>query len=41
MSLVYNEAIEDNKEIRTFHIDEMWGLGTPEDLNTFLNNKTL
>ena len=33
---IYNEAIEDNKKIKTFNIDRMWGLGTPEDLNTFL-----
>ena len=33
---VFNEAIEDGKRIRTFHIDKMWGLGTPEDLNNFL-----
>ena len=34
---VYNEAIEDGKKIRTFHIEKMWGLGTPEDLEEFLN----
>ena len=28
---VFNQAIEDNKEIRTFDIPKMWGLGTPED----------
>jgi dTDP-glucose pyrophosphorylase len=33
---VFNEAIQDNKEIRTFEITKMWGLGTPEDLNTYL-----
>ena len=33
---IYNEAIEDNKKIKTFNIDKMWGLGTPEDLNRFL-----
>jgi hypothetical protein len=24
------------KKIRTFNIDKMWGIGTPEDLNYFL-----
>jgi HAD superfamily hydrolase (TIGR01509 family) len=33
---VFNEAIEDNKKITTYNVDEMWGLGTPEDLETFL-----
>lgn len=33
---VYNEAIEDGKIIKTFNVDKMWGLGTPEDLNMFL-----
>jgi dTDP-glucose pyrophosphorylase len=33
---VYNEAIADGKKIRTKGIDKMWGLGTPEDLNVFL-----
>jgi len=36
---VFNEAIADNKKIKTYHIDEMWGLGTPEDVSTFLNRK--
>ena len=35
---VFNQAIEDNKEIRTFNIDKMWGLGTPEDLKYYLEN---
>ena len=35
---VFNQAIEDNKEIRTFYINGMWGLGTPEDLNYYLEN---
>ena len=33
---VFNEAIKDNKKIKTFHIEKMWGLGTPEDLNSSL-----
>jgi dTDP-glucose pyrophosphorylase len=36
---VFNEAISDGKIIRTFNIDKMWGLGTPEDLNYYLENK--
>lgn len=35
---VFNEAINDGKIIRAFHVDEMWGLGTPEDLKSFQNN---
>lgn len=35
---VFNEAIEDGKKIKTFDIEKMWGLGTPEDLEIFLNN---
>ena len=33
---VFNEAIKDNKKIKTFMVDRMWGLGTPEDLSKFL-----
>ena len=33
---VYNQAIQDNKKIRTFNIKKMWGLGTPEDLTRYL-----
>lgn len=32
---VYNEAIVDGKKIKIFHIDKIWGLGTPEDLTYF------
>ena len=35
---VFNQAIEDNKKIRTFDIPKMWGLGTPEDLKYYLEN---
>lgn len=35
---VFNEAIEDGKKIKMYQADEMWGLGTPEDLQHFLNN---
>ncbi len=34
---VFNEAIGDDKKIKIFPIDKMWGLGTPEDLKTFIN----
>ena len=33
---VYNEAIYENKKFKNFDVDEMWGLGTPEDLQRFL-----
>jgi len=36
---VFNQAIEDNKKIRTFTTEGMWGLGTPEDLKYYLENK--
>jgi HAD superfamily hydrolase (TIGR01509 family) len=35
---VFNQAIEDNKQIRTFNVKGMWGLGTPEDLKNYLEN---
>mgnify|MGYP001271075550 FL=1 len=35
---VYNEAILKHAKIKTFHIEKMWGLGTPEDLDTFLKH---
>ena len=37
---VFNEAIQDNKKIRMKNIEKMWGIGTPEDLNYFLNRKS-
>jgi HAD superfamily hydrolase (TIGR01509 family) len=33
---VFNEAIADEKKVKTFQIERMWGLGTPEDLKTYL-----
>jgi HAD superfamily hydrolase (TIGR01509 family) len=36
---VFNEAILGDKKIKTFDIKEMWGLGTPEDLNYYLEKK--
>lgn len=35
---VFNEAINDDKKIKTFNIEKMWGLGTPEDLKYFLES---
>jgi beta-phosphoglucomutase-like phosphatase (HAD superfamily)/dTDP-glucose pyrophosphorylase len=35
---VFNEAIGDGKKIRVKNVDGMWGIGTPEDLNYFLDN---
>ena len=37
---VFNEAIQDGKKIRIKEIDKsgMWGIGTPEDLNYFLEH---
>lgn len=35
---VFNEAIVDKKKIRVKQIPKMWGIGTPEDLNYFLDN---
>jgi len=35
---VYNEAIADGKKFKVFDVKKMWGIGTPEDLDTFLNN---
>jgi beta-phosphoglucomutase-like phosphatase (HAD superfamily)/dTDP-glucose pyrophosphorylase len=34
---VFNEAIADKKKIRVKQIPRMWGIGTPEDLNSFLD----
>jgi HAD superfamily hydrolase (TIGR01509 family) len=35
---VFNEAINDGKKILPFNAKNMYGLGTPEDLNNFLLN---
>ena len=37
---VYNEAIQDNKRILPIFVDTMHGLGTPEDLERFLLQKS-
>lgn len=36
---VYNELIKDNKILIPFFVDKMYGIGTPEDLNFYLNRK--
>jgi HAD superfamily hydrolase (TIGR01509 family) len=36
---VFNEAISGGKKIKIFNIEKMWGLGTPEDLKYYLENK--
>ena len=33
---VFNQAIENNKKIKIFNVEKMWGIGTPEDLQVFL-----
>lgn len=35
---VYNEAIQDGKIIYKYEIKKMWGIGTPEDLEYFLQH---
>lgn len=35
---VYNELIQDNKSLIPFYVHKMHGIGTPEDLNTYLGN---
>lgn len=35
---VYNEAISDGKKVKIFPIEKMWGIGVPEDLQTFLSD---
>lgn len=35
---VYNEAFKEGKRVKIFRADTMWGLGTPQDLNYFLEH---
>ena len=35
---VYNELIKDGKTLVPFYVSQMHGLGTPEDLDKFINN---
>jgi len=34
----YNEFLSKGKKVKIHNVDKMWGLGTPEDLNNFLQN---
>ena len=36
----FNEAIGDGKRVRIKEAEGMWGLGTPEDLNYYLQHYT-
>ncbi len=36
---VFNQAIKDGKKVKIFEIEKMWGIGTPEDLNRFLEDR--
>jgi len=38
---VYNEAIADGKKFKIHNCSKFWGIGTPDDLNFFLNNYDL
>lgn len=35
---VYNEAIADGQKIVPYFVDEMHGIGTPEDMNAYINS---
>lgn len=35
---VFNELIQDNKKLVPFYVHKMWGIGTPEDLQFYLDN---
>lgn len=36
---VYNEAIADGLKFKSFNVEKMWGLGTPEDLQYFIDRQ--
>ena len=36
---VFNEAIQDSKKVKIKKINKMWGIGTPEDLTYYLDNR--
>ncbi|MBA2655944.1 MAG: HAD-IA family hydrolase [Tatlockia sp.] len=38
---VYNEAIAEGLKIKAYAVDKMWGLGTPEDLQHFINYQNM
>ena len=35
---VYNEFLTKKKKVKISNVDEMWGVGTPEDLQNFIQN---
>jgi NDP-sugar pyrophosphorylase family protein len=37
---VYNELIQNNKTLIPFYVHKMWGIGTPEDLNIYLQKSS-
>lgn len=37
---VYNELIQNNKTLIPFYVNKMWGIGTPEDLNIYLQKSS-
>ena len=37
---VFNEAIEAGLKIKTYQVEKMWGLGTPEDLDCFTRRES-
>jgi NDP-sugar pyrophosphorylase family protein len=37
---VYNELIQDNKTLIPFYVHKMFGIGTPEDLNSYLSHNS-
>jgi NDP-sugar pyrophosphorylase family protein len=36
---VFNEMIQDGKRLFPFYVHRMWGIGTPEDLNLYLESR--
>jgi NDP-sugar pyrophosphorylase family protein len=38
---VYNEAIDDGKKFMPYFVKEMHGVGTPEDMNNFINQSKM
>jgi hypothetical protein len=34
---VYNEAIADGHKVIPYFVEEMHGIGTPEDMNNYIN----
>lgn len=39
---IFNEMIADGKKVKNYNVKKMWGIGTPEDLNIYLEmNKNI